>query len=79
MTVDAHGDGADGYADLAGGDVAVERLAVLDERHEPDGAAVPGRGQLGDAGPARSHGGKLGGDVQRVKEDQNADDGDDQG
>ena len=57
-------------ADLAGGDVAIERLGRLEHRQQPGGERIAVGGQLLDAAAPDADGGELGGDVQGVDEDQ---------
>ena len=64
----------EGDADLAGGHVPVEASDVLDDGQHPSGSSVALLRQQTDLMAPSSHGGELGGDVERIGEDQRRDD-----
>ena len=76
LRVGAEHEARDRDADLAGGDVAVERSRPLEDRQQPGREAVALLGQLADAAAAGADGGEFGGDVDGVDEDQRRDDED---
>ena len=73
LTVGAGDEARQRDADLAGGDVVVEPLGVLQDRQEALGRSAPRLGGLLDARAPGADGGELGRDVQRVEADHDED------
>ena len=74
LGVGAEDQAGEGDADLGGGDVAIERVRVFDDRQHPGGERVAVLGQPSQPAPARAHDGELRRDEQRRQQDQQGDD-----
>ncbi len=74
LGVGAENQAGEGDADLRGGDVAVERVRVLEDGQHPGREGVAVLGQPSQPAPARAHDGELRRHEQRRQQDQQGDD-----
>ena len=74
LGVGAENEAGEGDADLRGGNVAIERVRVLEDRQHPRREGIAVLGQPSQPAPARAHDGELRRHEQRRQQDQQGDD-----